>query len=124
MEGFLVRIALQELKKDGINIKHYSHDDDGITRSIMVEEFKSAKEYLDIGHSAKNPQMRGFGERSQRDFRTLVKNHHNNPELMIFVITTTSSCDMFQLLTKGLQPILKKSLTIMHNEQSTSKLVG
>jgi len=74
----------------------------------MVEEFKSAKEYLDIGHSAKNlkikvitaakeyPQMKGFGERSQRDFRTLVKNHHNNPELMIFVIMTASSCDMFQ----------------------------
>jgi len=49
---------------------------------------------LDIGHSAKNlkqkvivggkemPQLRGFGERTQRDFRTLVKNHHDSPETL------------------------------------------
>jgi len=96
MESFLVQLVLQELKKDGINIKPYSHDDDdGVTRNLMQEYFPEAKEYLDIGHSAKNlkkkviaagkdfPEMRGFGERTQRDFQTLVKNHHTNPEVIL-----------------------------------------
>jgi hypothetical protein len=31
MEGFLVRIALTKLHKFGVQVKHYSHDDDGVT---------------------------------------------------------------------------------------------
>jgi len=88
---------------------------------------------LDIGHSAKNlkkkviaagkefPQMRGYGERTQRDFRTLVKNHHNNPELILYVIMTIASRpNIFLLLMQKLLPISLKYLTTMHSKLNTS----
>jgi len=56
MEGFLVRIAL--------DIGHAA-------KNIKKKIIDSGKEF---------PQLRGFGERSQRDFRTLVTTHRNNPD--------------------------------------------
>jgi hypothetical protein len=100
MEGVGIRKILDQMKRDNITLKYYSHDDDSCSRSLIREYFPKALEYLDIGHAAKNikkkiieagrnteyHQLRGFGERMQRDFRFLVKKYHKDPKILSYQI--------------------------------------
>lgn len=105
MEGFGVRTILEKCLDDGLQITHYAHDDDGCTRKIVQELYPNALEYLDIGHAAKNlkkkvitaskedgcSQLKGFGERTQRDFRTLVRTHFDDTKTLKEKITNMTA---------------------------------
>jgi len=92
MEGIGVKWIAESLKKAGLSIGSVSHDNDSSSMNNIRAVFPDAKEFLDVGHAAKNlkkkvialakshPEIKGFGERVQRDFRSIVKKYLGQPE--------------------------------------------
>jgi uncharacterized protein with HEPN domain len=94
--GRAVERIMEMLKRDSLQIVTFSHDADSSTTQIVKKYFPTAIEQLDVGHAAKNlkkriiesshqerfAQLRGFGERVQRDFRTILKTWKGSPEMI------------------------------------------
>ena len=66
MEGYGVNKVMQNLQKEGILVKSFTHDANASTLNIIQKYFPNSIEHLDINHSAKNLKRRikniGFKE--------------------------------------------------------------